>query len=93
VLVVTCSFVRDCIDELSNARTCAYVCSPQNLGDIYDMTPLFIASEHQHTNMVLELLKLGADPNYVRDQWMHTPSVATLLEKTALTTQLQLPGS
>eukprot|EP01043_Picozoa_sp_COSAG02_P001605 COSAG02_NODE_34_length_49821_cov_105.420438_36_plen_76_part_00 len=30
------------------------------------MTPLFIASEHQLTKMVLELLKLGADPNYVR---------------------------
>ena len=31
------------------------------------MTPLFIASEHQLTKMVLELLKLGADPNYVRN--------------------------
>lgn len=29
------------------------------------MTPLFIASDRQLTDMVNELLSLGADPNYV----------------------------
>ena len=37
----------------------------QDLGDNYDMTPLFIASDQQFTDMVNELLSLGADPNYV----------------------------
>jgi ankyrin repeat protein len=35
-----------------------------NLGDNYDMTALFIASDRQLTDVVKELLTLGADPNY-----------------------------
>ena len=35
-----------------------------DLGDNYDMTPLFIASDRQFSGMVNELLSLGADPNY-----------------------------
>lgn len=71
--MVSMAVVHDC-------RSCAVVhmCAPQNeywralvhlflqdLGDNYDMTPLFIASDQQFTDMVNELLSLGADPNYV----------------------------